>query len=120
MRAAASGSGTGTTRAGAFECRTPRYQWRRVAPHVSGVEHQVVVGKLDRADPPAREGLGHRHLELADRAVRVEAPHPRVGHRAQRIGVVHEVRGVDPRRVAPRRHRAVQRRLVASGVTGTT
>ena len=35
MRAAASGSGTGTTRAGAFECSTPRYQWRRVAPHVS-------------------------------------------------------------------------------------
>ena len=57
-----------------------------------GVEHEVVVGQLDRAHPPARQRLRHRDLELTDRTLLVEVPHPRVGHRGERIGVVHQVR----------------------------
>ena len=87
----ASGSGTGTTRAGAARVEHPEVPVSaRRGPRL-GVEHQVVVGQLDRADPPSGQGLRHRDLELAHRALLVEPAHPRVGDRGQRVGVVHEV-----------------------------
>ena len=49
--------------------------------HRLGVEHEVVVGQLDRADPPPRERRLHRHFELADRSLLVVTPHPRIGDR---------------------------------------
>ena len=83
----------------------------RRAPRL-GVEHEVVVGELDRGRAPTRERLAHRDLELPAWPVLVVQPHPRVGDGRERVGVVHEVRRVGARGVVPRRDRAIEGRVV--------
>ena len=80
-----------------------------------GVEDEVVVGQLDRTGTPAGDGLGDGDLELADRALLVVATHPRVDHRGERVGVVHEVRRVRTRRDSPRVDGTFERGAVRVG-----
>jgi hypothetical protein len=81
------------------------------------IQHQVVVGQLDGASPPPPQRLGDGDLQLTGGTglLEVEAVHPRVRHRLQRVGVVQQVGGMRAGRSLPGGDRALQRRRSSVG-----